>query len=113
MRKIALFLLCFAVLPASSGRIFALERALGNDASPRRGGGSRSRSAHVGATTTGSRSRRRLRPKRAYRIGVVDRVARVAALRLRRGQRQCGKNDYLPAEAGLSASVTSSSGTIR
>jgi len=107
MRKIALFLLCFAVLPASSGRIFAAGEGLGKWRESTAGRGESLPERHVGATDNGISVEATMRPNTGVSYRRVDRwAAGTAALRFAVDNVNAGKNDYLPAEAVFPASVT-------
>jgi hypothetical protein len=117
MRKIALLLLGFAALSASSGRIFAAGEGLGNwEESPARRFGALPE-RHVGATDNGISVEVTMAPGTGVSYRHVGRWAPgSAALRfvvdnVNLGEGNSRRNDYLPAEAIFPASATFVFGT--
>jgi hypothetical protein len=107
MRKIALFLLCFAVLPASSGRIFAAGEGLGKWEESTAGRGESLPERHVGATDNGISLEATMSPGTGVMYRRVARwTAGSAALRFGVDNVNGGRNDYLPGEAIFPASAT-------
>jgi Protein of unknown function (DUF3047) len=107
MRKIALFLLCFAALLASSGRIFAAGEGPGkwDESTPGRWESLPER--HVGATDNGISVEVTISPGTGVSYRRVGRWAPGSvALRFGVDNVNAGKNDYLPGEAIFPASVT-------
>jgi hypothetical protein len=107
MRRIALFLLVFAALPASSGRIFAAGEGTGKWDESTAGRGESLPDRHVGATDNGISFEATMAPG----TGVSYRRAGPwapgsAALRFGVDNVNAGRNDYLPGEAIFPASVT-------
>ena len=107
MRKIAPFLLCFAALLASSGRIFAAGEGPGkwDESTPGRWESLPER--HVGATDNGISVEVTMSPGTGVSYRRVGRWAPgSAALRFGVDNVNAGMNDYLPGEAIFPASVT-------
>ena len=106
MRKIALFLLCFAALLASSGRIFAAGEGQGKwDESPVRRLSLPKR--HVGATDNGISVEVTMSPGTGVSYRRVGRWEPApAALRFAADNVNARVNDYRPGEANFPASVT-------
>ena len=107
MRRIALFLLVFAALPASSGRIFAAGEGTGKWDESTAGRWESLPERHVGATDNGISFEATMAPG----TGVSYRRAGPwapgsAALRFGVDNVNAGRNDYLPGEAIFPASVT-------
>ena len=107
MRKIALFLLCFAALFASSGRIFAAGEGEGkwDESTPGRWESLPDR--HVGATDNGISFEATMSPGTGVsyrRIGRWEPAP--AALRFAADNVNARGNDYLPREAIFPAAVT-------
>jgi hypothetical protein len=107
MRKIALFLLCFAALPASSGRIFAAGEGHGKWDESTAGRWESLPERHVGATDNGISLEVTMSPGTgvSYRR-VGRREPAPAALRFFADNVNIRGNDYLPGEAIFPASVT-------
>jgi len=109
---IALFLLCFAALPVSSGRAFAAGESLGKWDESTAGRWESLPERHVGATDNGISVEVTMPPGRSAsyrRVGPWP--AGSAALRfgvdnVNLGRRDYGRNDYLLDEAIFPASVT-------
>jgi len=107
MRKIALFLLFFAALPALSGRIFAAGEGLGKWDESTAGRWESLPERHVGATDNGISVEATIFPGKGVLYRHVGRwAAGSAALRFGVDNVNAGKNDYLPGEAIFPASVT-------
>jgi hypothetical protein len=107
MRKIALFLLSFTMLAASSGRIFAAGEGLGKWDESTAGRWESLPERHVGATDNGISVEATLRPGTGVMYRRVGRWAPgPAALRFGVDNVNAGRNDYLPDEAIFPASVT-------
>jgi hypothetical protein len=110
MRKIALFLLCFAcfaALPASSGRIFAAGEGLGKWEESTAGRWESLPERHVGATDNGISVEATMAPGTGVLYRRVGRwAAASAALRFDVDKVNAGRNDYLAGEAIFPASVT-------
>jgi hypothetical protein len=105
--RIALLLLCFAALPASSGRILAAGEGLGKWDESTAGRGESLPERHVGATDNGISVEATMRPNTGVTYRRVDRwTAGSAALRFAVDNVSARKNDYLPDEAIFPASVT-------
>ena len=107
MRRIALFLLVFAALPASAGRIFAAGEGPGKWDESTAGRWESLPERHVGATDNGISFEATMAPG----TGVSYRRAGPwapgsAALRFGVDNVNAGRNDYLPGEAIFPASVT-------
>ena len=105
--RIALFLLFFVALPASSGRIVAAVEGLGkwDESTARRGESLPER--HVGATDNGISVEATMRPNTSISYRHVGPWAPgSAALRFGVDNVNAGRNDYLAAEAIFPASVT-------
>ena len=107
MRRIALFLLVLAALPASSGRIFAAGEGPGKWDESTAGRWESLPERHVGATDNGISFEATMAPG----TGVSYRRAGPwapgsAALRFGVDNVNAGRNDYLPGEAIFPASVT-------
>jgi len=110
--RLALFLLCFAPLLVSSGRIFAAGEGLGNwEESPARRFGVLPE-RHVGATDNGISVEATMVPGTGVSYRLVGRWAPgTAALRFGVDNVNAGGNDYLPGEAIFPASATFVFGT--
>jgi hypothetical protein len=107
MRKIALFLLCFIALLASSGRIFAAGEGKGKWDEFTAGRWESLPERHVGATDNGISIEATMAPGTGVsyrRVGRWEPVA--AALRFAADNVNAGRNDYLFYEAIFPASVT-------
>ena len=105
--RIALFLLCVAALPASSGRIFAAGEGLGKWDESTAGRWESLPERHVGATDNGISVEATIFPGRGVLYRHVGRwAAGSAALRFGVDNVNAGKNDYLQGEAIFPASVT-------
>jgi len=107
MRRIALFLLVFAALPASAGRTFAAGEGPGKWDESTAGRWESLPERHVGATDNGISFEATMAPG----TGVSYRRAGPwapgsAALRFGVDNVNAGRNDYLPGEAIFPASVT-------
>lgn len=107
MRRIAMFLLVFAALPASPGRIFAAAEGPGKWDESTAGRWESLPERHVGATDNGISFEATMAPG----TGVSYRRAGPwapgsAALRFGVDNVNAGRNDYLPGEAIFPASVT-------
>ena len=107
MRRIALFLLCFAALLPSSGRVFAAEEGRGKWDESTAGRWESLPERHVGATDNGISVEVTMSPGTgvSYRR-VGRREPAPAALRLAADNVNTRGNDYLPDEAIFPASVT-------
>ncbi|MGB7630562.1 MAG: DUF3047 domain-containing protein, partial [Candidatus Deferrimicrobium sp.] len=107
MRKIALFLLCFAGLLASPGRIFAAGEGPGKWEESTAGRWESLPERHVGATDNGISVEATMSPGTGVLYRRVGRLAAgSAALRFGVDNVNAGENDYLPDEAIFPASVT-------
>lgn len=107
MRRIALFLLCFALLPASSGRILAAAEGPGKWDESTAGRWESLPERHVGATDNGISVEVTMSPGTGVSYRRVGRWAPgSAALRFGVDNVNAGENDYLPGEAIFPASVT-------
>jgi hypothetical protein len=107
MRRIALFLLFFLALPASSGRILAAAEGHGKWDEFTAGRWESLPERHVGATDNGISIEVTMAPGTGVsyrRVGRWEPAA--AALRLAADNVNAGRNDYLPGEAIFPASVT-------
>ena len=107
MRRTALFLLCFAALLPSSGRVFAAEEGRGKWDESTAGRWESLPERHVGATDNGISIEVTMSPGTgvSYRR-VGRREPAPAALRLAADNVNTRGNDYLPGEANFPASVT-------
>jgi len=105
--RIALFLLCFAALLASSVRIFAAGEGPGKWDESTAGRWESLPERHVGATDNGISVEVTMSPGTGVSYRRVGRWApESAALRFGVDNVNAGKNDYLPGEAIFPASVT-------
>ncbi len=112
MRKIALFLMCFAVLLSSAGRIFAAEEGRGKWEESTPGRWEALPERHVGGTDNGLSVEVTMSPGTGVsyaRAGSWNPGA--ADLRFAVDNVNSGGNDYLPGEAAFPASVTFVFGT--
>jgi hypothetical protein len=109
---IALFLLCFAALPVSSGRSIAAGEGLGNWTESTAGRWESLPERHVGATDNGISVEATLVPGNSVLYRHVGRWApgsaalRLAVDNVNLGRKDYGRNDYLLDEAIFPASVT-------
>jgi hypothetical protein len=107
MRRIALLLLCFAALPALSGRVFAADEGPGKWVESTAGRGESLPERHVGGTDNGISVEVTMPPGTGVSYRRAGRwAAGPAALRFGVDNVNAGKNDYLPEEAIFPASVT-------
>jgi hypothetical protein len=107
MRRIALFLLVFAALPASPGRIFAAAEGPGKWDESTAGRWESLPERHVGATDNGISIEVTMSPGTGVSYRRVGRwAAGPAALRFAADNVNTRGNDYLPGEAIFPASVT-------
>jgi len=107
MRRIALFLLVFAALPASAGRIFAAGEGPGKWDESTAGRWESLPERHVGATDNGIAFETTMAPGTGVSYRRVGPWAPgSAALRFVVDNVNTGRNDYLPGEAIFPASVT-------
>ena len=107
MRRIAPFLLCFAALLASSGRIFAAGEGPGKWVESTAGRWESLPERHVGATDNGISIEVTMAPGTGVSYRRVGRRAPgSAALRFGVDNVNAGENDYLPGQAVFPASVT-------
>jgi len=107
MRKIALFLLCFAALPASSGRIFAAGEGPGKWEESTPGRWESLPERHAGGTDNGLSMEVTMSPGTGVLYRRIGRWPPApAALRFAVDNVNAGGNDYLPGEAVFPASVT-------
>jgi hypothetical protein len=105
--RIALFLLCFAALLASSGRIFAAGEGHGKWDESAAGRWESLPERHVGATDNGISVEVTMSPGTGVSYRRVGRWEPApAALRFAVDNVNAGGNDYLPGEAVFPASVT-------
>jgi Protein of unknown function (DUF3047) len=105
--RIALFLLCFAALLASPGRIFAAVEGPGKWDESTAGRWESPPERHVGATDNGISVEVTMSPGMGVSYRRVDRWAPgSAALRFAVDNVNAGENDYLTGEAIFPASVT-------
>lgn len=107
LARIALFLLFFAALPASSGRIFAAGEGPGKWDESTAGRWESLPERHVGSTDNGISVEATMPPGTGVSYRRVGRWAPgSAALRFGVDNVNAGMNDYLPGEAIFPASVT-------
>ena len=107
MRRIALFLLVFAALPASAGRTFAAGEGPGKWDESTAGRWESLPERHVGATDNGISFEATMAPGTGVSYRRVGPWAPgSAALRFGVDNVNAGRNDYLPGEAIFPASVT-------
>lgn len=107
MRKIPLFLLAFAALLASSGRILAAGEGLGKWEESSAGRWASLPERHVGATDNGISVEVTMSPGTGVLYRSAGRWApEAAALRLAADNVNVRGNDYVPGEAVFPASVT-------
>ena len=107
MRRIALFLLVLAALPASAGRTFAAGEGPGKWDESTAGRWESLPERHVGATDNGISFEATMAPGTGVSYRRVGRWAPgSAALRFGVDNVNAGRNDYLPGEAIFPASVT-------
>jgi hypothetical protein len=107
MRKIALFLLCFAALTASPGRIFAAGEGLGKWDESTAGRWESLPERHVGGTDNGISVEATMSPGTGVMYRRAGRwAAGSAALRFGVDNVNAGRNGYLPGEAIFPASAT-------
>jgi hypothetical protein len=107
MRRIALFLLVFAALPASPGRIFAAGEGTGKWDESTAGRWESLPERHVGATDNGISVEVTMSPGTGVSYRRVGRwEPAFAALRFAADNVNARGNDYLPGEAIFPASVT-------
>jgi len=105
--RIALFLLCFAMLLVSSGRAFAAGEGLGKWEESTAGRWESLPERHVGATDNGISVEATLSPGTGVLYRRVGRwAAGSATLRFGVDNVNAGGNDYLPVEAIFPATVT-------
>jgi hypothetical protein len=107
MRKFALFLLCFAALLSSSGRIFAAGEGRGKWDESAAGRWEALPERHVGGTDNGISVEVTMSPGTGVSYRRDGRWEPApAALRFSVDNVNTGRNDYLPGEAAFPASVT-------